>query len=1797
MQSCAAPAFVSGPLSSGDVLPALQVLRWTSARSAQYAVGVEHLSLIQLLGRGSIFVLGGRVGSQWGVHMYNKTGLSSALPRARGAARHRTRSASWLLFALVICLALGVSSAFAAGPGTLVDAGFESRTDGTALDPGIWTLFGAPAKAEYDTLRAKNGSLSAWIQGSAATAYTGVIESETGAMSSDGAEIRFWTYFDTTSTGRLVDDIDPSINNAARAFLVNFQNNGALSVYTSKAGNPGGYTTNAYTPVGTYTTGWTQYRLVMDFTNQTYTLSSRANAADAWTQIKAPGATGYGIPMLSASPVTATHGTRWRSYYAAQWWVDDIAYSPTGISDPDTTAPAVPTGLSATPDTAQVALSWNANTEPDLSGYNVYRDGVLLTPVPVPAAAYTDALLIDGTYAYTVSAVDATGNESARCPAVSATVGTVTPPSSGTLVDAGFESRTDAAALDASIWTRFGAPAKAEYDTLRAKNGSLSAWIQGSASTAYTGVIETKTGAMSTDGAEIRFWTYFDNTTTGRLVDDVDPSINNAARAFLVNFQNNGALSVYTSKAGSPNGYTTNAYTPVGTYTTGWTQYRLVMDFSTQTYTLSSRANAADAWTQIKAPGATGYGIPMLSASPVSATHGTRWRSYYAAQWWVDDIAYSPTGISDGPAPDTTPPAVPAGLAAVGGTRQVALTWNANTEPDLAGYDVLRDGVKVNTTRLTATSFTDTGLADSTSYSYRIVATDTSGNSSTGAAVSATTVDGAPPFGGTLVDSGFESRADGTALDSSVWTLFGAPARAEYDTLRSRNGSLSAWIQGSTSTAYTGVIETKTGAMSSDGAEIRFWTYFDNTTTGRLVDDVDPSINNAARAFLVNFQNNGALSVYTSKAGNPGGYTTNAYTPVGTYTTGWTQYRLVMDFTNQTYTLSSRLGATDAWTQIKAPGATGYGIPMLSASPVTATHGTRWRSYYAASMWVDDIAYSDGIVAPVAYTLTYDGGTGTIIGTNPQTVNHGTDGTAVTAVPAAGYSFVGWSDGSTANPRTDTNVTADKSVTALFEVDRFALDYSSNPIDIAPVLSPTKAAGAWYTDRRAPAAFEKAAFDAGDRLHVGISSAGYDAVNDFYNTQGRKFDLTDAKFAQADLYVGADWGAENRRADLWATAVNAAGAVKGYPIIGFVNGTGFRVWDNNQWHTVGFPAGFSYGKWYSLKMMLNPTSVTYYIDDELVFTSTFVADPAMADAVKFDNLMLQAKNFNNSYDVYWDNVSSTNVDPQGSVTGANPQVVDYGTDGTAVTAVPAAGYHFVKWSDGVTTASRTDTNVTADKSVTASFEVDRFALDYSSNPFDIAPVLSATKAAGVWYTDRRAPAAFEKAAFDGGDRLHLAINSAGYDAASDFYNTQGRKFDLTDAKLAQADLYVGADWGTETRRADLWTTAVDGSGGVTGYPIIGFVNGTGFRVWDNNQWHTVGFPAGFSYGKWYSLKMMLNPTSVTYFIDDKLVFTSTFKDDPEMAAAVKFDNLMLQAKNFNNSYDVYWDNVSSTNVDPHGSVTGPNPQVVDYNTDGTAVTAVPAAGYSFVGWSDGSTANPRTDANVTADKSVTALFEVAEVRVPVVIGGLRTVGTGMIVSGSQHQVGSGSWQFLKSGGTSKAEFYLVPPVDLGTSFTVADIKSIAYNTYNHANPAPVDFYVTLYTAGTAHGWYEQRLTTEPYLKSGAPYVPVLDSWRSWTTEGSEALTFFDSNNCGNFGFYGAPTLQQIQSGAINWSTLPSNPTQGASTGTPIDYASQGVKYIAFGTGSGWSGFDGYLDGITIALKNGTTYDVDLEATP
>jgi chitodextrinase len=92
---------------------------------------------------------------------------------------------------------------------------------------------------------------------------------------------------------------------------------------------------------------------------------------------------------------------------------------------------------------------------------------------------------------------------------------------------------------------------------------------------------------------------------------------------------------------------------------------------------------------------------------------------------------------------DTTPPTAPSSLAVTGTTSSSAtLAWTASTDNvGVAGYAVYRGATQVGTT--TSTSFTDTGLAAATQYSYTVKAFDAAGNRSAASnAVTATTQSG-----------------------------------------------------------------------------------------------------------------------------------------------------------------------------------------------------------------------------------------------------------------------------------------------------------------------------------------------------------------------------------------------------------------------------------------------------------------------------------------------------------------------------------------------------------------------------------------------------------------------------------------------------------------------------------------------------------------------------------------------------------------------------------------------------------------------------------------------------------------------------------------------------------------------------------------------------------------------------------------------------------------------------------------------------------------------------------------------
>jgi predicted phage tail protein len=100
----------------------------------------------------------------------------------------------------------------------------------------------------------------------------------------------------------------------------------------------------------------------------------------------------------------------------------------------DTTSPASAASLAAaaSPTAAKPVLIWPASASADVAGYNVYRGTTKVNGALVTTTSFTDSALAgDGTYSYTVRAVDQAGNESADSTSASVLYDTTAPGTPG----------------------------------------------------------------------------------------------------------------------------------------------------------------------------------------------------------------------------------------------------------------------------------------------------------------------------------------------------------------------------------------------------------------------------------------------------------------------------------------------------------------------------------------------------------------------------------------------------------------------------------------------------------------------------------------------------------------------------------------------------------------------------------------------------------------------------------------------------------------------------------------------------------------------------------------------------------------------------------------------------------------------------------------------------------------------------------------------------------------------------------------------------------------------------------------------------------------------------------------------------------------------------------------------------------------------------------------------------------------------------------------------------------------------
>ncbi len=427
----------------------------------------------------------------------------------------------------------------------------------------------------------------------------------------------------------------------------------------------------------------------------------------------------------------------------------------------DLTPPAAPTGLSATGGTRLVNLTWTANTEPDLAGYNLYRGtttGGPYTKVNTPvitSASYSDTGLTNGTpYYYVLRAVDTSSNESGN-----STEAVATPAEAATGLN--FDGTNDYVTFgnvaglgltDFTIetwfyWTGGG-------DTVSTGSGGLEG--------ANVAIPLVSKGRGEGDGSNVDM-NYFFGLSNGKLAADFEED-ETGPNADGLNHPVIGNATVST------NTWHHAAVTYDGQV---WKLYLdgnldKTLDLGTTLWPRDDSIQHAGIATAMTSTGATdGFFQGKIDevrmwdyARDISEIRGTvnsqlTSGTGLVARWGMEEgggttinssvgtfagtLTNGPTWATPG-APfnlsfDGIPPAAPTGLFAIGANRSVALDWNDNTEPDLAGYNVYRGTTpnvyaKINASLVTTSAYSDTGLTNGTEYYYVVRAVDTGGNES-----------------------------------------------------------------------------------------------------------------------------------------------------------------------------------------------------------------------------------------------------------------------------------------------------------------------------------------------------------------------------------------------------------------------------------------------------------------------------------------------------------------------------------------------------------------------------------------------------------------------------------------------------------------------------------------------------------------------------------------------------------------------------------------------------------------------------------------------------------------------------------------------------------------------------------------------------------------------------------------------------------------------------------------------------------------------------------------------------------
>ena len=187
--------------------------------------------------------------------------------------------------------------------------------------------------------------------------------------------------------------------------------------------------------------------------------------------------------------------------------------------------------------------------------------------------------------------------------------------------------------------------------------------------------------------------------------------------------------------------------------------------------------------------------------------------------------AYSNTASATTPAPDTTPPSAPGTLTATAASSaEVDLSWGAATDNvGVTGYDVERcsgasctNFAQIAATSGTGTTYKDTAVSASTSYTYRVRAFDAAGNQGAYSNQSSATTPAAPS--GLVAAYAFDTGSGTTVTDSSGNGNNGTVANGTWSTAGKYGDALQ--FNGSSSLV---TIPNATSLQLSSGMTLEAW--------------------------------------------------------------------------------------------------------------------------------------------------------------------------------------------------------------------------------------------------------------------------------------------------------------------------------------------------------------------------------------------------------------------------------------------------------------------------------------------------------------------------------------------------------------------------------------------------------------------------------------------------------------------------------------------------------------------------------------------------------------------------------------------------------------------------------------------------------------------------------------------------------------------------------------------------------------------------------------------------------------